>query len=227
MPLARLRRRRDPIEIFELVGVGSMRTRLDISRARGFSRLIGRADELATLDAALERALAGQGRVVGVVAEAGVGKSRLCHEFAERCRGRNINVYEAHCPAHGKTIPLLPVHEILREYFGIEDEDRGQAVREKIAGRLLLLDRAFAPRGQCDFVRDIAAPLPMIMIGDMLGVEPGDRDKLLRWSDDLINATTATASPELQQASGRAAQEYMAYAADVIADRRRKPPRTT
>ncbi len=86
-----------------------------------------------------------------------------------------------------------------------------------------LIDKV-APLGRCDFVRDIAAPLPMIMIGDMLGVEPEDRDKLLRWSDDLINATTATASPEILMASGKAAQEYTAYAAAVIADRRSKPP---
>ncbi len=81
-----------------------------------------------------------------------------------------------------------------------------------------------APRGKCDFVRDIAAPLPMIMIGDMLGVEPEDRDKLLRWSDDLISATTATPSPEIRMASAKAAGEYVAYAANVIADRRAKPP---
>ena len=133
----------EPIGMFELVGVGSMRTRLDISRARGFSRFIGRADDLATLDASLERALEGQGRVVGVVAEAGVGKSRLCLEFTESCRSRDIPVYEAHCPAHGKTIPLLPVYEILRAYFAISEGDRDQVAREKIAGRLLLLDRAF------------------------------------------------------------------------------------
>ncbi len=85
-----------------------------------------------------------------------------------------------------------------------------------------LIDKV-APLGKCDFVRDLAAPLPMVMIGDMLGVEPEDRDKLLRWSDDLINATSATASPEVRTASAKAAQEYTAYAANVIADRRSKP----
>ncbi len=176
---------RDPIEIFELVGVGSMRTKLDVARARGFSRLIGRADELATLDAALEHALEGQGRVVGVVGEAGVGKSRLCYEFAERCRGREIAVYEAHCPAHGKTIPLLPVHELLRAYFSIDDGDRGHTAREKIAGRLLLLDRAFE------------ADLPLIW--DFLGVpdparpapeaDPGARQRrLFAWIRRQVHA---------------------------------------
>src|SRR6185436_11001857 len=59
-----------------------------------------------------------------------------------------------------------------------------------------LITRA-AARGRCDFVHDVAAPLPMIVIGDLLGVEPEDRDKLLRWSDDLIAATSVSASPEV------------------------------
>jgi adenylate cyclase len=81
--------------------------------------------------------------VVGVVGAAGVGKSRLCLEFVEGCRARDIRVLEAHCPAHGKTVPLLPILQLLRSSFGITAQDRGQTAREKIAGRLVLLDRAF------------------------------------------------------------------------------------
>ena len=80
-----------------------------------------------------------------------------------------------------------------------------------------------APLGRCDFVRDIAAPLPMIMIGDMLGVAPEDRDKLLRWSDDLIAGTTETAPPEVRERANQAGLEWGYYIADVIADRRSKP----
>jgi cytochrome P450 family 142 subfamily A polypeptide 1 len=81
-----------------------------------------------------------------------------------------------------------------------------------------------AARGECDFVRDIAAPLPMIMIGDMLGVEPEDRDRLLRWSDDLILGTSATATPEAAAGAMRAFGEYTEYNRKVVADRRSKPP---
>jgi adenylate cyclase len=98
---------------------------------------------MGSLEAALQHALAGEGRIVGVVAQAGVGKSRLCFEFTERCRARGIAVYEAHCPAHGKTVAHLPILELLRGYFGLADGDSARAAREKIAGRLLLLDRAF------------------------------------------------------------------------------------
>jgi class 3 adenylate cyclase/tetratricopeptide (TPR) repeat protein len=132
-----------PVEVHELQGVGTLRTRLDRSRERGFSRFVGRSREVETLESARERAVAGHGQVVGVVAEAGVGKSRLCVEFLESCRAQGLSVYEAHCPPHGRTLHLLPIFELLRSVFGITDADRDQAVREKIAGRLLLLDREF------------------------------------------------------------------------------------
>ena len=98
----------EPVHVFELQGVGPLRTPLERSRARGFSRFVGRADEMAALEAALARAVEGSGQVVGVVADPGLGKSRLCFEFVERCRARGITVYEAHGVSHGKLIPFLP-----------------------------------------------------------------------------------------------------------------------
>src|SRR5436309_5369047 len=134
---------RERVGVYELEGTGALRTRLDLSRARGFSRFVGRADEMAALEAALARALEGDGHVVGVVADAGVGKSRLCFEFLERCRARGIVTYRASGVAYGKSVPLLPVLELQRDYYGITAADSAAIAREKIAGRLLLLDRAF------------------------------------------------------------------------------------
>jgi class 3 adenylate cyclase/tetratricopeptide (TPR) repeat protein len=134
----------DLLRVFELEGVGRMRTRLEVSHARGFSRFVGRQSEMAALEAALEQASAGNAQVVGVVAEPGTGKSRLCYEFAERCRAREIPVYEAHGVAHGKAVPLLPVLEFWRGYFGITEHDTARAARDKIAGRMLLLDETLA-----------------------------------------------------------------------------------
>src|SRR5947208_3915941 len=152
---------RDPLRVYELEGVGSLRTKLDVSRARGFSRFVGREGETATLEAALARAAAGDAQVVGVVAEAGVGKSRLCYEFVQRCRARRIPVHEAHGAAHGKMVPYLLVFEFLRGYFGIGEQDSAQAMREKIAGKLLLLDPA------------LADTLPLLL--DFLGVPDPER----------------------------------------------------
>jgi class 3 adenylate cyclase/tetratricopeptide (TPR) repeat protein len=135
---------RQAVGVFELEGVGRIRTRLDVSHARGFTKFVGRQSEMTALDAALERAIAGNAQVVGVVAEPGAGKSRLCYEFAERCRGREIPVYEAHGVAHGKAVPLLPILEFQRGYFGITEQDTPRAARDKIAGRMVLLDETLA-----------------------------------------------------------------------------------
>lgn len=81
-----------------------------------------------------------------------------------------------------------------------------------------------APKGHCDFVAEVAAPLPMIMIGDMLGVRPEDRDMLLRWSDDMIKGSAASAPLELQMGAMNAFTEYAAYNREVVADRRERGP---
>jgi adenylate cyclase len=150
-----------PVRVFELVGIGSARSRLDLSRERGFSSFVGREQELDVLAAGLARAKAGEGAAVGIVAEAGVGKSRLCHEFAERCRAEGIEVFEAQAQSHGRGIPFMPVLQMLRAYFGIADADPERIVREKIAGRALLLDP------------ELADDLPLLF--DFLGVPDPER----------------------------------------------------
>ncbi len=132
-----------PVAVFELEGAGSVRTRLQVAELRGFSRFVGRQAEMRTLEEALDAALEGEERVIGIVGEPGVGKSRLCREFVVRVRARGISVYEGHCPAHGKTIPYIPVLELLRMYFGIAERDSDRDARRKIAGALLLLDESF------------------------------------------------------------------------------------
>jgi adenylate cyclase len=131
------------VGVFQLQGLGAHRTRFDVSRARGLSRFVGRADDMQVLETALARSREGHGQAVGVVAEAGAGKSRLCFEFLERCRARGLTVLEGHGIAHGKNIPFLPILQIVRAYHGIGEGDDDRAAREKIAGRLLLLDEQF------------------------------------------------------------------------------------
>lgn len=133
-----------PLRVFSLQGVGTARGRLDISRERGFSRFVGRSDELAVLESALETARSGNSQVVGVVGEAGVGKSRLCDVFIQRCRSRGIPVYHVAAHAHTQNVPLAPVLELMRSYFDVSALDSHQVARERIAGKLLLLDERFA-----------------------------------------------------------------------------------
>ena len=84
-----------PVQVFELAGVGQARSRLDLARERGFSQFVGRQEELGRLEQALARAKGGEATAVGVVAEPGIGKSRLYHEFAQRCRGEGLEIFEA------------------------------------------------------------------------------------------------------------------------------------
>ncbi|UCD82472.1 MAG: AAA family ATPase [Desulfobacterales bacterium] len=132
-----------PVRIYELEEIREYRTRLDISQERGFSRFIGRSNEMAVLLSAHQRALAGHGNVIGIVGEPGVGKSRLCYEFLELNRKTGITICEANCASHIKTIPLLPVLQLLRSFFGIAIQEREEDARKKIAGTLILLDEAF------------------------------------------------------------------------------------
>jgi class 3 adenylate cyclase/tetratricopeptide (TPR) repeat protein len=150
-----------PVEVFELAGVGQARSRLDLARERGFSRFVGREREMERLREALGRANEGEAAAIGIVAEAGIGKSRLYHEFVERCRSEGTEVFQAQGQAHGKAIPFMPILQMLRAFFGIADSDPEQLAREKIAGRALLLDASFAD------------DLPLIF--DFLGVPDPDR----------------------------------------------------
>ncbi|HKY76019.1 MAG TPA: AAA family ATPase [Acidimicrobiia bacterium] len=102
--------------------------------------LVGRARELATLEDALDMAGEGQFQVVGVVGEAGVGKSRLCEEFARWANDQGITVRRAAGVSHGRDVPLLPILAFQREYFGITDTDDPESARRKVTDRLLELD---------------------------------------------------------------------------------------
>ncbi|WP_167098789.1 cytochrome P450 [Mycobacterium sp. DL592] len=94
---------------------------------------------------------------------------------------------------------------------------------ESIAALCDTLIDAVCERGECDFVRDLAAPLPMAVIGDMLGVAPEDRETLLAWSDDLVVALSSTASEEILAASVNALLAYNDFMAATIEQRRKQP----
>src|SRR5947209_423622 len=93
-----------PMRVFELRGPGQIRSRLESSRARGFSRFVGRERELALLERALRETQSGRPKVVLVTAEPGAGKSRLCHEFVEHARGGALHY--ARALSHGRMLPF-------------------------------------------------------------------------------------------------------------------------
>src|SRR5678815_139979 len=135
----------DPVEVYEVTGVGPARTRLQAGARRGLTRFVGRDPELEQLRRAQQLAGDGHGQVVAVVGEAGVGKSRLVHEFSHSHRLQGWRVLESASVSYGKATSYLPVIDLLKGYFKIQDRDDLREIREKVTGKLLTLDRTLEP----------------------------------------------------------------------------------
>jgi adenylate cyclase len=128
-----------PIEMFRLRGFQHAPSSGVFRSGRRLSPLIGRTDQFSALSQELENTMKGDGRVVGVVGEAGIGKSRLCFEFAESCRQKDIRVYEARVLAHGRATPFQPVLGLLRDYFGIRAKEPADVSRRRVLDQLAAL----------------------------------------------------------------------------------------
>jgi len=120
-----------PVRVFELRGRGQIRSRLESSRARGFSRFVGRERELALLERALREAQSGRPKVVLMTAEPGAGKSRLCHEFVERARG--MALHDARALSHGRMLPFHVIVALGRSLFGVGDGASPSDVRDAVS----------------------------------------------------------------------------------------------
>jgi class 3 adenylate cyclase/tetratricopeptide (TPR) repeat protein len=130
----------EPINVYEVTGLGPLRTRLQRSAGRGFTKFVGREREMEAMKHAAEQAKAGNGQIVVAMADAGVGKSRLFYEFKAVAQSGWM-VLEAFSASHGRASAYLPVAELLRGYFRIEIGDDERARREKVNGKVLTLDR--------------------------------------------------------------------------------------
>jgi class 3 adenylate cyclase/tetratricopeptide (TPR) repeat protein len=129
-----------PVEVFELVGVEGVGVRFHIAAARGLTPFVGRAQEYARVVEAVRPAMTGQGRVVALVGEPGVGKSRLLWEYSHSPHTAGWLVLEGGGVSYGASVPYLPVVALVRGYFGIGERDDTASVRDKVAGKLLALD---------------------------------------------------------------------------------------
>jgi tetratricopeptide (TPR) repeat protein len=136
----------EPLHIYEVLGAGPLRTRLQVAARRGLTRFVGRQSEMEQLNRALEQAKAGHGQIVGTMGEPGLGKSRLFYEFVGARRAvpllaHGCLVLEAYSVSHGKATAYLPVIELLKSYFRIEPHDDERQRRAKVTGQVLVLDR--------------------------------------------------------------------------------------
>jgi class 3 adenylate cyclase/tetratricopeptide (TPR) repeat protein len=126
----------EPMELYEVIGAGAVRTRAQLAVHRGLVPFVGRQQEMAQLERARELAHAGQGQVVQITGEPGVGKSRLLWEFIGRHRERGWSVLESSSLSHARTTPYFPIVELLSRHFGIDPGNDAQAIAERIRGSL-------------------------------------------------------------------------------------------
>jgi class 3 adenylate cyclase/tetratricopeptide (TPR) repeat protein len=132
----------DPVQIYEVTGAGAARTRLQAAAGRGLTRFVGREIQLEELLRARQLAGNGRGQVVAIIGEAGMGKSRLVHEFLHSPNTADWLVLESNTASYGRATPYLPVIELLRRYLKVNVNDSTQSISEKISDRILALDPA-------------------------------------------------------------------------------------
>ncbi|MGH7277884.1 MAG: adenylate/guanylate cyclase domain-containing protein [Candidatus Rokuibacteriota bacterium] len=123
--------RQKAVHAYRLTGLGHVRTRMQAEMGAGLAPFVGREREAATLTEALDRAAAGSGQVVMIRGEAGIGKSRLAHEFVRGLAGHPVLSFQAACAPFSRAFPYYPFVQIVRDYCEIgEDDDEGR-IREK------------------------------------------------------------------------------------------------
>ena len=125
-----------PVEIFQLTGLKHAPASERFRSGPRLSPFSGRDSEFSALQAELASTINGTARAIGLVGEAGLGKSRLCFEFAEDCRRQGIRVFEARVLAHGRATPLQLVLELLRDAFGIRPTDQPDVSRQRVVDLL-------------------------------------------------------------------------------------------
>jgi class 3 adenylate cyclase len=151
----------EPVAVYEVTGFGPLRTRLQRAVARGLTKFVGRDREMDALRHAAETALEGHGQIVAVMAEPGMGKSRLFYEFKATSASGWL-VLEALSISHGKASAYLPVIDLLRNYFEIAVTDDERKRREKVAGKIAILDRSL----------EDTLPYLLSLLGIVVGDDP-------------------------------------------------------
>jgi class 3 adenylate cyclase/tetratricopeptide (TPR) repeat protein len=211
-----LKGKAEPVHAWEIISARADRTRIDVSEERGLTAYVGREHELAVLRECFERAKNGQGQVVFVVGEPGIGKSRLLYEFRRRL-GDEATWLEGRSISFGQSMPLHPVIDMLKRIFRIEEGDAQDEIGRKI-------DRAVLQLGE-----DLRPLRPYLRY--LLSVNPGDpqiasMDPQARRGEifDALRRLLARASEVRPQVfvledmhwMDKATEEWLLYVADSI-----------
>jgi tetratricopeptide (TPR) repeat protein len=167
---------------YKFIGLARWRSPVARRKKRALSQFVGRQQELATLHSLLARAESGQGQVVGIVGEAGLGKSRLLYEFRQSLQGKHVTYLEGRCLSYGQNTPYLPVLDLLRHTCGITDAESPALITTKI--RLTLQEVGMDP--------EVGAPLLLHLLGVQAGTE-----RLALYSPEALKTRTVATLQQL------------------------------
>ena len=156
--------KKDPVDIYRVIAPSTRRTRFDVSAERGLTPFIGRERELELILDGFQRAKTGRGQAFSIMAEAGVGKSRLLYEFRKAATNEDVTFLEGRCLSYGKGVAYHPVIDILKATFDIREGDGDSEIKEKVK-RSLKVIRA-----------DEATTLPYLL--ELLYVKESGLDKI-------------------------------------------------
>ena len=154
-----------PVRVYQVIAPSTRRTRFDVSAERGLTPFVGRGRELELLLDGLERSKGGRGQAFSIVAEAGVGKSRLLYEFRKIVANEDVTFLEGKCLSYGRGVAYHPIIDILKSNFEIREEDGDLDIREKAANGLKVLKA------------DLASTLPYLL--ELLSVKESGIDSIL------------------------------------------------
>jgi len=138
-----VRGKREPVLAYRVLGSGKSRSRFEARAEKGLTRFVGREREFEILCDCFERSREGKGEALSIVAEAGLGKSRLLYEFRKSLANEGVTFLEGRCVSYGQNSPYLPVIDILKDNFRIEIEDGPEEIQEKVRKGLEQIDSSF------------------------------------------------------------------------------------
>jgi class 3 adenylate cyclase/tetratricopeptide (TPR) repeat protein len=132
--------KQEPVETYRLIKPTEVETRIAASAAKGLTRFVGRTNHIKALKEAFDQVQSGEGQVVGIVGEAGIGKSRLLLEFRDLLPKDEYGYFEGRCLHYGGSMPYLPILDVLRSFIGVKEGEQEHVIRRKLKERILGLD---------------------------------------------------------------------------------------
>lgn len=142
LPSVQVKGKTEPVAIYKAIGTLARPSPITSHGERTLSQFVGRERELAVLDELFEQVESGNGQVVGIVAEAGTGKSRLLYEFRQRLQDKQAMYLEGRCLSYGSTIPYHPIVDVVRNNCGITEGDSSETILDKVRSALQEVEMA-------------------------------------------------------------------------------------